>query len=106
MLRRMCLGVQRGGRGVPGGPRVGVDVAYIWVGIAVPVLTFIGVWIWRARMRAGHDLWDDVPGRVDEFARSVTALRGRLDEVGDQVSRWSRDLEERDRKLAERISGL
>jgi hypothetical protein len=82
-----------------------VDIAYVAVGTAVPVLTFIGVWVWRMREGTGSPP-GDAAERDTDIAQSVTALSARLSEVHDQVSTWSRDLEERDRKLAEHISGL
>ncbi len=83
-----------------------MDVDYVMVGLAVPIATFLGVWLWRLRSGTGRTPWDEAPARETELAQSVTDVRVRLDELRDQVSRWSRDLEEQDRKLAERISGL
>jgi hypothetical protein len=82
-----------------------VDLAYVVVGIAVPFITFFGVWAWRMRKGTGHHP-GDVAERDAMLAQSVSVLSARLDEVRDQISSWSRDLEERDRRLAERISGL
>jgi hypothetical protein len=73
--------------------------------MAVPCFTFVGVWWWRMRTGTAHQPPDPAE-RDAALAQSVSALTARLDEVRDQVSGWSRDLEERDRKLAAHISGL
>ncbi|MGE5289866.1 MAG: hypothetical protein ACM3ML_22295 [Micromonosporaceae bacterium] len=72
----------------------------------MPIATFTGLWLWRLRRGAARYMPDEAQGREAELARSVAAVRTGLDELREQVTLWNRDLEERDRALAERISGL
>ena len=105
MLGERGLAFRGEGRGA-GEPRASVDVAYVVVGIAVPIATFSGLWLWRLRGGAARYASDEARSREAELVQSVTAVRTGLNELREQVTLWSRDLEERDRELAERISGL
>jgi hypothetical protein len=109
MLRQMTFwgrSLSEGRARRTGEPRASVAVDYVLVGLGVPIATFLGVWLWRLRHGPGHGSQDEAPDGGAELAQSVTAVCARLDELRDQVNRWSRDLDEQDRKLADRISGL
>jgi hypothetical protein len=105
MLSRCAVALREGRARGSGEPWASVDVVYVLVGIAVPFFTFVGVWGWRMHKGTAHQP-PDAAERDAALARSLSALTARLDEVRDQISGWSRDLEERDRKLAAHISGL
>ena len=84
-----------------------VDAASLAVGLAIPVATFTGLWFWRLRperRREAHR--EKTPRTGAELAESVLGVHARLNDLQRQITELGLDWEERDRQLAERISGL
>jgi hypothetical protein len=81
-----------------------VDAASLAVGLAIPVATFTGLWFWRLRPREDHK--ETTPRTGAELAESVMGMHARLNDLQRQITELGQDWEERDRQLAERISGL
>jgi hypothetical protein len=84
----------------------GVDAAGVAVGLAVPIATFTGLWFWRLRPGRRRAYQPDASQAATELAESVIGVHARLDDLQEQVTELSQDWEERDKQLAERISGL
>jgi hypothetical protein len=83
-----------------------VDVATLAAGLAIPVATFTGLWFWRLRPRRRVDHEETAPSTGAELAESVIGVHARLNDLQRQITELGQDWEERDRQLAERISGL
>jgi hypothetical protein len=83
-----------------------VDAASLAVGVAIPVATFTGLWFWRLRPQRRQDHRQETPRTGAELAESVIGVHARLDDLQRQITELGQDWEERDRQLAERISGL
>ncbi len=102
------MGAARGGEGaVPGGDGVDdVDAASLSAGLAIPAATYAGLWFWRLRPGRREDHQHETPGTEAELAESVAGVHARLDDLQRQITELGEDWEERDRQLAERMSGL
>jgi len=83
-----------------------VDAASLAAGLAIPVATFTGLWFWRLRPERREDHRRQTPRTGAELAESVIGVHARLDDLERQITELGQDWEERDRQLAERISGL
>jgi hypothetical protein len=85
---------------------MGVDTASLMAGLAIPVATFTGLWFWRLRPSRQGDRQDETPSSEAALAESVVGVHARLNDLQRQMTELGQDWEERDRQLAERISGL
>jgi hypothetical protein len=83
-----------------------MDAASLAAGLAVPVATFTGLWFWRLRPRRREDHQQKTPSTGAELAESAVEVHARLNDLQRQITELGHDWEERDRQLAERISGL
>jgi hypothetical protein len=83
-----------------------MNAADVTAGLAVPIATFTGLWFWRLRPRRRVSGQPDEAPTEAELAESVVGVHVRLDDLQQQITELGLDWEERDRQLAERISGL
>ncbi len=72
----------------------------------MPIATFTGLWFWRFRPGRRGGSRPAAPRTEAELAESVIGVRARLDDLQQQITELGRDWDERDRQLADRISGL